>query len=86
MTTHNTRKPDLYRNDYFYIRVVNFRDPVLEELVEGYGIFSIESNVREAEFRRFHYARQVAGDMEKELRIYASKQMDRLATVVSGTA
>ena len=64
-----TMKPNLYENGRFYVRVANFRDPILENDVEGYGVFNQDTTIREAECRRLAYARNLADRFEEEAAI-----------------
>ena len=66
----------IYETERFYIELVRFIDPVLNEELDGYGIFNKDTGVREAETRRLHSATQLANkfqedavfDLEKALR------------------
>ena len=58
---------DLYINDKFKVGQCSFRDPVLEQEVRGYSVVNIATGIREAETRRFFFARMLCDKFEKEL-------------------
>jgi hypothetical protein len=62
-------EPPLYENGMYYVKVMYFRDPVLETDVQGYGVFNRDTQVREAEVRRLAYARILADRFEEELTV-----------------
>lgn len=56
----------IYETERFYVDIVKFIDPVLNEELEGYGIFNKETGVREAETRRLHSAQQLTNKFEED--------------------
>ena len=68
----------LYENARFYINRVQFNDPVIEETVTGYGIFNKQTEVREAEVRRFDIAKVLA-DAFNERADYNEVSVDELS-------
>jgi hypothetical protein len=68
----------LHENKGFYIELVEFNDPVIEETVTGYGIFNKQTEVREAEVRRLDIAKVLA-DAFNERADYNEVSADQLS-------
>lgn len=49
-----------YENDRFRVIDVEYNDPILDEVVEGYGIQRIANDVVEGECRRYYIAKIMA--------------------------
>lgn len=47
----------MFKNPGYEVKLVTFKDPVLDAEVQGYGIFNISTGVCEAECRRYNTAR-----------------------------
>ena len=56
----------IYETAQFFVDIVKFIDPVLNEELEGYGIFNKATGVREAETRRLHSAQQLTNKFQEE--------------------
>jgi hypothetical protein len=72
----------MFETEHYEVKLAKFVDPVLNEEVDGYGVFNKETGVREAETRRFHTARMFCkrfqDDDEEESKIMADKDLERL--------
>lgn len=63
-----SKTPPIYENELFEVRRAAFTDPVLNEQVEGYGVFNKRTKIREAEARREFTARALADGFQDQHR------------------
>jgi hypothetical protein len=70
----------MYDTIGYYVEKVSFTDPVLNDEVWGYGVFSRETGVREAETRRLYTAKQLCNkfqaDDDDALRVAVEREAD----------